>query len=107
VRGEFHPSGGISTVDGHVPITHVDLETVYHEKQPRMPVGALTKVYGEDRSCYTVRSSMISPTSFVRFSREFPRGTTELFEEMAVHKCEELAAKGTGLIEWLFTHPKK
>jgi len=107
VKGEFHPSGGISTADGHVPITRVDLDTVYHEEQPNFPVGALTKVYGEDGSCYTLESSMISPTSFVRFDREFPGGTTELFEEMAVHKCEELDDKGTGLIEWLFTHQKK
>jgi hypothetical protein len=50
---------------------------------------------------------MISPTSFVRFAREFPGGTTELFEEMAVHDCKELVIQGTGLIEWLFTHKEK
>ena len=104
VKGEDHPSGGISTADGHVPITGINLETVYHKKHSSMPVGALTKIYGEDGSLYTLKSSMISPTSFVRFSRQFNGGTTELFEEMAVHECEELNAKGTGLIEWLFTH---
>jgi hypothetical protein len=107
VKGEFHPSGGISTAEGHVPITQVDLDTVYHEKQQGLPIGALTKVYGADGSHYTMKSSMISPTSFVRFAREFSGGTTELFEEMAVHECEELDAIGTGLIEWLFTHPEK
>ena len=104
VKGEFHPSGCISTVDGHIAITQIDLDTIYDEKQTNLPIGALTKVHGEDGSCYTLKSSMISPTSFVRFAREFSGGTTELFEEMAVHECEELDEKGTGLIEWLFTH---
>lgn len=107
VKDEHHPSGGISTADSHTPITRVDLETLYHDEQPDFPAGALTKVYGEDGSSYTLKSSMISPTSFVRFSREFPGGTTELFEEMALHECEELGTQGTGLIEWLFTHKKK
>ena len=104
VKGEFHPSGGISTVDGHVQITRVDLETIYHDDISGLPVGALTTVHGENGGIYTLKSSMISPTSFVRFTREFSGGTTELFEEMAVHECEELSARGTGLIEWLFTH---
>jgi hypothetical protein len=107
VKGEFHPSGVISTADSHVPIKRVDLETRYHNEQPGLPIGALTKIFGEDGVCYTLESSMISPTSYVRFAREFPGGTTELFEEMAVHECKELGAQGTGLIEWLFTHPKK
>ena len=106
VNGEFHPSGGISTADSHVPISKVELETIYHDEKPSFPFGALTKVYGEDGSCYTLKSSLISETSFVRFAREFPSGTTELFEEMAVHECKELGTQGTGLIEWLFTHKK-
>jgi len=107
VNGELHPSGGISTADGHVPIKKVDLETIYHDVKPDVPVGALTKVHGVDGICYTLKSSVISPTSFVRFEREFSGGRTELYEEMAVHECEELESQGTGLIEWLFTHLEK
>jgi hypothetical protein len=106
VKGEFHSSGGISTSEGHVPISKVELDTVFHEEQPGFPIGALTKVFGADGSCYTLKSSVISPKSFVRFAREFSGGTTELFEEMAVHECKELETQGTGLIEWLFTHSK-
>ena len=104
VKGKNHPSGGISTAEGHVPISKVDLETEYLDGAIRMPVAALTTVHGKDGSVYTLRSRMISENSFVRFSREFSSGTTELFEEMAVHECVELDEKGTGLIEWLFTH---
>jgi len=107
VKGELHPSGGISSIKGHVPITRVDLETIHHDEQPGFPIGALTTVYGEDGSFYTLKSSMVSPTSFVRFERKFSGGRTELFEEMAVHECKELKAQGTGLIEWLFTHKDK
>jgi hypothetical protein len=87
-----------------MPITKVDLENVQNDDG--MPAGATTKVHGDDGSIYTIHSRMISPTSFVRFSRAFPGGSTELFEEMAVHSCDELNEEGTGLIEWLFTHPK-
>ncbi|MHA3962946.1 MAG: DUF7065 domain-containing protein [Candidatus Thorarchaeota archaeon SMTZ1-45] len=107
VDGELHPSGGISTASNHVPVIQVDLDTIYHEKQSNLPIGALTKVYGKDGSSYTLRSSLISPTSYVRFTREFEGGTTELFEEMATHQCDELEVHGTGLIEWLFSNPKK
>jgi hypothetical protein len=106
VKGEVHSSGGISTADGHVSITKVDLETIFHDERPTLPVGSVTKVYGADGSCYTLRSSVISSISFVRFEREFSGGSTELFEEMAIHECKELGLQGTGLIEWLFTHPK-
>jgi hypothetical protein len=107
VKGEFHPSGCISTADGHVPIIRVGLDTFFHDENPSLPIGALTKVHGSNGSSYTLKSSLISPTSFVRFERDFSGGRTELFEEMAVHECEELGSQGTGLIEWLFTHPKK
>jgi hypothetical protein len=54
-----------------------------------------------------LRSSLISLASFMIFSRPFPGGTTALFEQMAIHECEKLKKRDTGLIEWLFTHPEK
>jgi hypothetical protein len=72
-----------------------------------MPIGSVTRVFGDGGMMYTLRSKPILPSSFTRFAREFPGGSTELFEEMAVHTCEETGEKGTGLIEWLLTHPKK
>jgi len=35
----------------------------------------------------------------------FPGGTTELFEEIAIHECKEMGKRGAGLMEWLSTHP--
>lgn len=62
------------------------------EAEARMSVRATTHVHGADISSYTLRSSLISLASFMRFSRPFPGGTTALFEEMAIHECEELKA---------------
>jgi hypothetical protein len=107
VNGVAHLSGGISSTSGHVSITKVDLETGFTDAEVRMPVRATMRVHGADGSRYTLRSSLISPAGFVRFSRPFPSGTTELFEEMAIHECDELKKRGTGLMEWLFTHPEK
>jgi hypothetical protein len=107
VDGVAHASGGISTADGHVAISRVDLETEFTETEARVPIRATTHIYGADGSRYTLHSTLVSQASFVRFSRPFPGGTTELFEEMAIHECDELGKKATGLIEWLFTHPKK
>ena len=100
-------SGGITSADRHVTISKVDLETEYTDAPARMPVRAITRVYGADESHYALRSSLISPSSFVRFSRPFPGGTTELYENMATHECEGFKERGTVLMEWLFTHPEE
>jgi len=104
VNDVSHASGGISSASGHIAVSNVDLETGFADATAQVPVRAITRIYGVDGSHYTLRSSLISPTSFVRFSRPFPGGTTELFEEMAIHECEETGKKATGLMEWLFTH---
>ncbi|TFF91425.1 hypothetical protein EU545_04120 [Candidatus Thorarchaeota archaeon] len=103
VDGEVHPSGGVSTKDGCVPIQSVDVETHRVDEPITMPVGAVTTIIAESGEEYRFRSKLISPTSFVRFEREYDGGRTELFEEMAIHKSLDTGAQGTGLIEWLFT----
>ncbi len=104
VKGEFVVSGGISTVDGHVPIEKVDVDTEYVGSPQKIPYAATTTIHGADESQYTIKSKTLSPKSFVRFERAFQGGSTELFENMAHHYCEELDEDGTGLLEWLFTY---
>jgi hypothetical protein len=72
-----------------------------------MPIAAETRIFGDDGSVYTLKSKIISPYTHVRFYRKFSAGSTELWEEMAVHDCEEIDEKGTGLIEWLYSHPNE
>jgi hypothetical protein len=106
VRGEVHSSGGISFRDGHIPVKEVDL-TTETEKESGAPVGSNVRIIGLNGEVYSFKSRLITPTSFARFAREFPGGSTELYEGMAIHECKELESIGTGLVEWLYTHLKK
>ena len=105
VSNEFYASGGISNKEGHVPIERVDLETETKAVPNKMPYAATTTIHGADDSTYSFKSRTISNTSFVRFERKFTKGQTELFENMAIHQHLESGEQGTGLLEWLFTHP--
>ena len=105
INGSPVVSGGVSKAEGHVAVDKVDLETTFMEGT-KIPTGSLTRIFSADGKVYTLKSSLITPTSFVKFARPFANGSTELFEEMAVHECQELVERATGLIEWLFTYPK-
>lgn len=102
VEGKGVVSGGVSSPTGNTPITTVHVETDYGT-DPSMPMGATTKIGCSDGREYVLSSRFISPLSFVKFTRRFPGGTTELLEAMAMHKLEETEEVGTGLLEWLFT----
>lgn len=104
VGGQAHSSGCISSRRGNVPISNVDLETGFSGGKQQMPVRATTHVSGVDGSNYTLESALISPNAFVRFSRQFSGGSTELFENMAMHEYAKQNKTGSGLTEWLFTH---
>ncbi|RDE15009.1 MAG: hypothetical protein C4K47_03265 [Candidatus Thorarchaeota archaeon] len=104
VRGQVHSSGFISSRRGNMPISSVEVETGFSSGKEQMPIRATTHVSGVDGSNYTLESVLISPTSFVKFSRQFPGGSTDLFENMAMHEYGKQKRKGTGLTEWLFTH---
>ncbi len=104
-RGTVHSSGGVSSEGGHTAITEVDAEAEFAEVGGRrVPIRTETRISCDGGRRYTVRSALLSPTSFVRFERPFPGGTTELFEAMVFQECVELGERGTGLMEWLFTH---
>jgi hypothetical protein len=106
VNGIPHVSGGRSSTKKQTIASQVDLEIIYGENENKNPIGALTKIHYAGGKAVTIRSKLISSKSFVKFSRSFPKGTTELFEGMAIHECVTTGEKGTGLIEFLFTHPK-
>jgi hypothetical protein len=103
VRGEVHVSGGISSRSGHVPVREVHLATAT-KKKSGAAMGCKVRIIDLNGSIYSIESKLITPTSFARFSREFPGGATELYEGMAIHECKEFESTGTGLIEWLYTN---
>lgn len=102
VEGKAIVSGGVSSVSGNTPVNRVDVETEYGT-DPGMPLGATTRIGCSDGREYVLSSRFVSPLSFVKFTRHFPGGTTELLEAMAIHRLEETEEVGTGLLEWLFT----
>ncbi|MGA2386865.1 MAG: hypothetical protein ABSG33_10065 [Candidatus Bathyarchaeia archaeon] len=106
VNGASYVSGGLSSASKQAAASQIDLQIKYDDEDGKNPVGASTTIHYEDGRVDTFISKLISPKSFFKFSRSFPKGTTELFEGMAVHESVATGEKGTGLIEFLFTHPK-
>lgn len=102
VGGKAYVSGAVLSEGPPDPISSVEVqvEKVDNQGAPISSRASITTLYGK---CYTLLSNLISSSSYAKFSRKFPGGTTELFESMAFHHCEELSLKGTGLLEWLFT----
>jgi len=106
VNGIPHVSGGLSSAKKQKTASQVDLEITYGKDENKIPAGALTTIHYSDGKAVTLRSGLVSSRSYAKFSRIFPKGTTELFEGMAAHECLTTGEKGTGLIEFLFTHQK-
>ena len=106
VKGLVHVSGGITSVLKQSTASQVNLEITYGKGDCPNPTGALTNIRFVEGNILTLKSRLISPESFVRFSRSFPKGSTELFEGMAIHESTETGEIGTGLIEFLTTHTK-
>jgi hypothetical protein len=102
VKGVKTVSGGVSTAGGSIPVSNVEVETEYGGDRGT-PSGAATRITCLDGKEYVVRSKPLSPSSFVKFTRRFQGGVTELVEAMALHRLEEDGETGTGLLEWLFT----
>ena len=105
VKGIQHVSGGAASENKQKPASGVDVEAIYGS-DPQLPIGALTTIKYDNGEETRLSSVLVSPKSYANFSRDFPNGTTQLFEGMAIHDCLTTGEKGTGLIEFLFTHPK-
>jgi hypothetical protein len=106
IQGKGYLAGCISSTKETIPLVDIKVDTHFEEGDIRKPVQAVTQLRDAKGGRYTLQSRLIAPMTFARYSRQFPGGETELFEEMVLHESEELGETGTGLAEWLFTHPK-
>jgi hypothetical protein len=106
VNGLAHISGGITSAKKQSTASQVDLEITYGKGDCPSPTGALTNIRFVDGNILKLKSRLISPESFVRFSRSFPKGSTELFEGLAIHEAAANGERGTGLIEFLTSRTK-
>jgi len=102
VEGKTFVSGAVLSEGPPDPISSVEVK-VEDVNAHGAPIKAKTKITTAKGSTYSLSSSLISPRSYAKFSRNFPGGVTELFEGMVFHRCEELGQTGTGLLEWLCT----
>ncbi len=104
VNGVSYVSGGFTSAKEQVAVSHMDV--TYDTNEVNNPVNVVTNIKYVDGRAMSLKSRLISPTSFVKFSRKFGSGSTDLFEGMAIHDCTPIGEIGTGLIEFLFTHLK-
>ncbi|MEM3882137.1 MAG: hypothetical protein QXO23_01935 [Candidatus Methanomethyliaceae archaeon] len=102
VEGRTYVSGAVMSEGPPDPVSQVE-DHVEEMDAHGAPLRAKITIKTVNGKTYTLSSSLMSPSSYARFSRNFPGGVTELFEGMAFHHCKELRLKGTGLLEWLFT----
>ena len=106
VDGKIYVFGAVISEGSPDPISGV--ETCIEQMDAQgAPLKATTTIKTDHGETYILLSSLISPSSYAKFSRNFPGGLTALFEGMAFHYCEELGLKGTGLLEWLFTKTRQ
>jgi hypothetical protein len=106
LNGSSYVTGGLSTATKQATASQIDLEMICGKDELKTPTGASTTIRYTNGNSETIVSRLISPKSFLRFSRSSAKGTTELFEGMALHECAETGEKGTGLIEFLSTNQK-
>lgn len=102
VQDKTFVSGAVLSEGPPDPISSVEVK-VEQVDAHGAPIKAKTTIITAKGNTYSLSSSLISPNSYAKFSRNFPGGVTELFEGMAFHCCEELDQTGTGLLEWLYT----
>jgi hypothetical protein len=104
VGRKTHVSGCVSSAKNNTPITAVDVDTRFAEVGIRKPVEANIRIRDAKGHSYALRSHLIAPLTFARYTRQFPGGETELFEELVIFESEEPRQQGVGLAEWVITH---
>ena len=104
VAGKAYVSGCVSSAKANTPVTEVSVDTEFAEDGIRKPVQAKIRLRDAQGRSYALRSRLIAPLTFARYTRQFPGGETELFEELVIFDGEEPRQQGVGLAEWIITH---
>jgi hypothetical protein len=104
VAGKAYVSGCVSSAKMNIPVTEVSVDTKFVEETIRKPVEAKIRLRDAKGRSYALRSRLIAPLTFARYTRQFRGGETELFEELVIFDAEEPNQQGVGLAEWIITH---
>jgi hypothetical protein len=104
IKGKAYVSGCVSSAKTNTPIIEANVDTMFVEEGIRKPVEAQIRLRDAKGHSYTLHSHLIAPMTFARYTRQFPGGETELFEELVVFDADEPSLQGVGLAEWIITH---
>ena len=96
-------SGHTSNNEGNRLLTSLDIKTSNDNDQFKSPISATYEFEDSEGNLYKIKSVRIFKNSFIRFTRDFPGGFTELFEQMVIMKNLDTGEIGTGMMEHLRT----
>jgi hypothetical protein len=104
IKGKDYISGCICSEKQAIPVIEVTVETEFEDDPIRKPICGFYEIIDATGTKYTLTSELISPLTFARYSRQFAKGETELFEQMVIYKYQEGNQTGAGLAEYVFSH---
>jgi hypothetical protein len=100
-------SGYIGTEQGNIALKKIDIQVKNDTDAFNSPLTTIYNIKDINNNQYQIQATRINKSSFMRFSREFDEGSTELFEQMVVIKDLESGEIGAGMSEELRTHWSK
>ena len=102
-RKRIDLSGYIASREGSCPLTEMEIDTVSDTDKVKTPLSSKFAFADSKGNSHVVDSKRISKNTYFRFTRVFPGGYTELFEEMVIMKDRETGEIGSGMAEYLRT----
>jgi len=102
-QNKIDVSGYIANDKGTVPLKEVEIDIINDNDKLRTPKITTYHMIDADNKTYNIEARWIHKDSIFRFTRQFPDGYTELFEEMVVMKNLDTGEIGSGMSEHLRT----
>ncbi len=96
-------SGYIASEGGIVPVSEVDIDIIDDDDKLKTPLMTTYRITDAEGKSYNIEARPIEKNSIFRFTRQFPDGYTELFEEMVIMKNLDTGEIGSGMSEHLRT----
>ena len=96
-------SGYIADSKGNYQLSQLDIDTVYDKDNYCSPLTTIYKIVDERGKEYNIQANLLQKHSYIRFTRDFPGGYTELFEQMVSMRDLKSDELGSGMAEQLRT----
>ncbi|MFX0179772.1 MAG: hypothetical protein ACFE78_06250 [Candidatus Hodarchaeota archaeon] len=96
-------SGHISNNKGNLPLKSLDINTTNENDKFESPLISIYKIEDINGNIHQIKAERISKDSFIRFTRSYSQGYTELFEQMVIMTNMNTGEIGSGMMEHLRT----